>query len=424
MSRSRKIPYLQFFLGLEGFQFEAPFDPSMMVYFRRRLPEKTINDCNERIVRHGKQQIAQNKQGDNDDPDDGDGSVPAALERPSQDAKAPKRHQGILLIDATCVPSDIRYPTDLSLLNEARETTEKLIDEMHKQVRDVFGHKPRTNRRQFWRWPKKKRPRLSKIRKAIGQQLRHLARNLSSIECSDRLRCKSFGGWSPLVSQAVVRQQKILYHSDTRSIQDRIVSLTQPHIRPIVRGKTRNNVEFGAKISISVSGDGFAFLDRLSWDPYNEGEDLKSQVRTFHRRHGFYPKVVCADQIYRTRSNRALCMRHGIRLSGPRLGRPKNDPDLVAAEKKIALDDQRQRNGVEGKFGQGKRRFGLGLVREKLAETSGCTIAMNLLVMNLEKLLELLFVLIAIFQGLLMVCIASKRRPTLLISSGLSLATC
>ena len=429
----KENPYLQFFLGLEGFQFEAPFDPSMMVYFRRRLPEKTINDCNERIVRHGKQQIAQNKQGDNDDPDDGDGSVPPALERPSQDAKAPKRHQGILLIDATCVPSDIRYPTDLSLLNEARETTEKLIDEMHKQVRDVFGHKPRTNRRlarrQFLAVAKKKRPRLSKIRKAIGQQLRHLARNLSSIDalisCGARVLAAGRHWYRKLlVISELVRQQKILYHSDTRSIQDRIVSLTQPHIRPIVRGKTRNNVEFGAKISISVSGDGFAFLDRLSWDPYNEGEDLKAQVRTFHRRHGFYPKVVCADQIYRTRSNRAFCMRHGIRLSGPRLGRPKNDPDLVAAEKKIALDDQRRRNGVEGKFGQGKRRFGLGLVREKLAETSGCTIAMNLLVMNLEKLLELLVVLIAIFQGLLMACIASERRPTPLISSGLSLATC
>jgi hypothetical protein len=49
---------------------------------------------------------------------------------------------------------------------------------------------------------------------------------------------------------------------------------------------------------------------------------------------------------------------------------------------------------------------------------------LNLLVINLEKLLELLFVLIAIFQGLLMACIASERRPTLLISSGLSLATC
>ncbi len=79
------------------------------------------------------------------------------------------------------------------------------------------------------------------------------------------------------------------------------------------------------------------------------------------------------------------------RLSGPRLGRPKNDPELVAAEKQQFIDDQRQRNAVEGKIGQGKRRFGLGLIREKLAVTQGSTIAINVLVMNLEKLLELLF---------------------------------
>ena len=46
-------PYLQFFIGLGAFQFSAPFDPSMMVYFRKRLPEAVISDCNERIVRHG-----------------------------------------------------------------------------------------------------------------------------------------------------------------------------------------------------------------------------------------------------------------------------------------------------------------------------------------------------------------------------------
>ncbi|CAK6686852.1 hypothetical protein ICNINCKA_00084 [Synechococcus sp. CBW1107] len=72
----KENPYLQFFFGLEGFRFEAPLDPSMMVYFRRWLSEKTINDCNERIVHHGKQQIAQKIQGDNDDPDDGEGSLP------------------------------------------------------------------------------------------------------------------------------------------------------------------------------------------------------------------------------------------------------------------------------------------------------------------------------------------------------------
>ena len=122
----------------------------------------------------------------------------------------------------------------------------------------------------------------------------------------------------------------------------------------------------------------------------------------YRRRHGHYPEVICADQIYRTRSNRAFCQRHGIRLSGPRLSRPKNDPELVAAEKQQFMDDQRQRNAVEGKIGQGKRRYGLDLIREKLTVTQGSTIAINVLVMNLQKLLELLFVLFAYWLQLLL----------------------
>ena len=123
----------------------------------------------------------------------------------------------------------------------------------------------------------------------------------------------------------------------------------------------------------------------------------------YRRRHGHYPEVICADQIYRTRANRAFCQRHGIRLSGPRLGRPKNDPELVAAEKQQFIDDQRQRNAVEGKIGQGKRRFGLGLIREKLAITQGSMIALNVLVMNREKLLALLFVVFTALLRLLLV---------------------
>ena len=74
----------------------------------------------------------------------------------------------------------------------------------------------------------------------------------------------------------LVHQQRILYHSDSRSILDRIVGLVQAHIRTIVRGKSRCNVEFGAIISVLVTGDGFTFLDRLSFDPYNEAEGLKA----------------------------------------------------------------------------------------------------------------------------------------------------
>ena len=167
-------------------------------------------------------------------------------------------------------------------------------------------------------------------------------------------------------------------------------------MRPIVRGKARSNVESGAKILISVTGDGLTFLDRLSFNPYNEGEDLRAQALAYRRRHGCYPEVICADQIYRTRSNRAFCQRHSIRLSGPRLGRPKSDPELIAAEKKQFIDDQRKRNAVEGKIGECKRRYGLGLIREKLIATQGSSIAMNILVMNLQKLLRLLFVFIAL----------------------------
>jgi IS5 family transposase len=74
----------------------------------------------------------------------------------------------------------------------------------------------------------------------------------------------------------------------------------------------------------------------------------------------------------------------------------------MAAEKQQFIDDQRQRNAVEGKIGQGKRRYGLGLIREKLAVTQGSTIAINVLVLNLQKLLELLFVLFAYWLQLLL----------------------
>jgi hypothetical protein len=382
----------------------------MMVYFRKRLPEAVVNDCNERIVRHGLKVI---RASDSQDPGDGSGNGGGSASTGEQPMPSAQRqqNQGSLLIDATCTPVDIRHPTDLSLLNEAREVTEILIDAMHSQVRESFGHKPRTHRRkarqQFLAVAKKKKPRINKIRKAIRQQLGYLKRNLASIDaliaCGGCLLAAGRHIYQKLlVVSELVRQQTILNHADSRSIPDRIVSLFQSHIRPIVRGKTRCNVEFGAKISISVTGEGFTFLDRLSYDPYNEGEDLKAQAMAYRRRHGHYPEVICADQIYRTRSNRAFCQRHGIRLRGPRLGRPKNDPELVAAEKQQFMDDQRQRNAVEGKIGQGKRRYGLDLIREKLAVNQGSTIALNVLVMNLQKLLELLFVLFAYWLQLLL----------------------
>jgi hypothetical protein len=95
--------------------------------------------------------------------------------------------------------------------------------------------------------------------------------------------------------------------------------------------------------------NGFAFLHRISWDPYNEAEDLISQAKKYKQEHGCYPERICADRIYINTKNRNFCRRKNIRLSGKRLGRPPKDPASNAAHKQQLSADQRKRNEVEGR---------------------------------------------------------------------------
>ncbi len=188
-----------------------------------------------------------------------------------------------------------------------------------------------------------------------------------------------------LVVTEVYRQQLWMYENESNRIDDRIVSISQPHIRPILRGKAGQPVEFGAKISVSCF-DQYVFLDHLSWDNFNESGDFKTQVEAYKNFTGYYPSSVHVDKIYRTRENRAWCKERGIRISGTPLGRP---PKNVSNEtKKQALDDERFRNTIEGKFGQAKRRFSLNLVMTKLTETSETSIAITFLVLNLSTMLR------------------------------------
>ena len=192
-----------------------------------------------------------------------------------------------------------------------------------------------------------------------------------------------------LVVQEAYRQQIEMYKTRTRRISGRIVNINQPHIRPIVRGKSGVPVEFGLKFSMSVV-NGYSFIDRTSWDAYNESQDLQNQVEAYKRRYGFYPVSVHADGIYRTRANISYCKKKGIRLSGPKLGRPKQEIDK--AEKKQRHQDAVDRIAIEGKFGQAKRRFGLNRIFTKLPKTSLNSVFMIVLVMNLEKRMDSLFV--------------------------------
>jgi transposase, IS5 family len=306
------------------------------------------------------------------------------------DAKNKSPNQGKLIVDATCAPADISYPTDLGLLNGARVHTEKIIDILYKPLKSQIKNKPRTYRNQarkdYLLIAKQKRPTRNKQRQAIKKQLQYIKRNLGHIqqliELGATLKSLNKKQYKTLlVLTEVYRQQQWLFDNNKQSIADRIVSLSQPHIRPIVRGKAGKSVEFGAKLSASCF-EGYVFLDRISWDNFNESGDLKAQVEAYYSFTGHYPESVHADRIYRTKENRAWCKEKGIRISGPPLGRP---PANVSKErKKQAAYDERIRNAIEGKFGQGKRRFSLARIMAKLENTSRTAIAITFLVINLS----------------------------------------
>lgn len=303
-------------------------------------------------------------------------------------------NRGKLILDATCAPADIRYPTDLGLLNQARKQAEKIIDILYDGLEDKPSEKPITQRivakKEYLKIAKKRRVTKKQRRKAIKKQLRYINRNLGHIErlqtSGAKLEWLNDRQYKMLLVVATVYQQQLsMYENKEQRIDDRIVSLTQPHIRPIIRGKAGTPVEFGAKLSVSYH-NGYVFLDRLSWDNFNESGDLKSQVKKFKLATGNYPESVHVDQIYRTKENRAWCQERGIRITGVPLGRP---PKFIDKEKKKQAQlDERFRSRIEGKFGEAKRRFSLGRVMTKLSDTSQTAIAITFLVMNLSTLLR------------------------------------
>ncbi|WAH37510.1 IS5 family transposase [Alicyclobacillus dauci] len=384
-------PYLQYFIGLPGFQQSPPFDASLMTHFRKRLGADVLNQVNEWIIMAAKA----DEEADDDSHSPGNGSQDnhTRSEQPEVDPDVPR--QGKLLLDATCAPVDIAYPTDLSLLNEAREKLEQIIDVLH-APHSGKERKPRTYRQKARRAylviAKQRRASKQKIRRAIGQQLRYVMRDLKTIDHLatrtpltelSRQQYKNL-----LVVRELVRQQKMMYDTRSHRVEDRIVSISQPHVRPIVRGKAKANVEFGAKVAVSMV-DGYARIDHAQWDTFNEGQLLQESVEAYRERYGCYPEAVLADKLYRTRANLQYCRERGIRLSGPRLGRPSKAEH--AMHKQMERQDSAERNAIEGKFGEGKRRYGLDRIRARLENTSLTVISLQILVMNLERWLRVLF---------------------------------
>lgn len=371
--------YMQYFLGLPSFKRESVFVPSLFVEIRKRLGIDYWKDINDIIIKHN---TTEQKKGPENEGN--------ATTTEWTGLQAPL-NKGTINIDATIIEQDIQYPTDLGILNESREKLEGLIDAI---CLKTDQERPRmyriTARKKYLNVAKKKRRAHKEIRKAVGAQLNFVNRDLNHINAL----LASYPDLSSLLNKhqlkylqvihEVHRQQKEMHTDHTHSTTNRIVSIHQPHVRPMVRGKAGSNVEFGSKIGVCVH-DGLTYLDQLSWESYNETGDLKTSAGNYKKRNGHYPEKINADQIYITRENRNWCKANGIQLNGKPLGRPTEQTKERIKELRQAVSE---RNCVEGKFGQAKRWYGMGNIHARLQATSESMIGAIIVVLNLVRLVK------------------------------------
>lgn len=387
--------YMQYFLGLKEYIYEDVFDRSLFTTLRYRIGAEKFDAMTRQIIltSEGKHEAAKKDLDELDNNNAPVNQTTTAKEEPQKnEVKVTKANKGKLIVDATVADQMIAYPTDLGLLSKSREESERLIDLLCKTL--MIADKPRTYRRlarkQYLNVAKKKNKTKRGLRKAIGQQLRYLRRNLKSInslldKASElKFPLKSRDQKIFWVIQHIYGQQAKMYKEHIHSIDNRIVNIYQPHVRPIVRGKDKAQVESReAGLGVSIQ-NGYARINTLSWEAYNEGTDLKKQVEDYHRLNGYYPKVVITDKIYGNRENRQWLKELGIRYSGKPLGRPSAKYQTPYRKRKFK-EEQGMRNEVEGKFGQGKNGYNLSRIRARSSKTSESWIAAIFFVMNLIK---------------------------------------
>lgn len=397
-------PYMQYMCGLTEYTDRPIFDPSLFVTIRRRI---TIDDINALTL-----ELARKSKKKNGNGGDGDGGAPSDDKTQPTDVKA----------DATCADAEVRYPTDIDLIEDGSRYIDRMIDKVCgiKGIRRPAGVE-RDRIRETYLYVIKRRHKGAKlIKDAVTRMLPLLYRDILTLLNLIGVDDETYGRFNRTQKrtiQAVIdmyHQQEEMLRLGIHTCGNRIISIHQPHIRPIVRGKAKAKVEFGAKIGVSIV-NGYSFIDHHSWDSYNEASDLTTHIDKYKERFGCEPKRFFGDKIYLNRENRKILKKKGIEIMGRPLGRPPKNPSEEQPRRErigVAL-----RNEAEAQFGTGKRVYGANCIRARLPETAQCWTAMCYFVKNLAKFMrELCLVLTEICVRMLhfgsnLIILPLKVRP-------------
>ena len=295
--------------------------------------------------------------------------------------------------DATCYESDMRYPTDQKLLWECVEKSYSVMCQMSGRL---GIHRPRTKYLDV----EKANMGYVKQRKHCKSQQRKLTRRLIHLlgkilkEIRKMIREHDDGGVLSVrelsvldIITKVYRQQKNHFNSNNprESIPDRIVSVSKPYVRPIVRGKEVKNVEFGAKCN-NILVDGISFIEKLSFNAFSEGTRLEHCIKMHKRLFKVDAKKIGGDTGYAGTSNRDLCKQRGIQTSFVKRGRPSAE--------RIEKDFVRQElarvraTAMEGSFGTQKEHYAMRRIKARKKKTEILYIFFGIHTANIVHLAE------------------------------------
>lgn len=271
----------------------------------------------------------------------------------------------IVLEDATCYESYMRFPTNVKLLWES-------VDWMYGQMKRTCKYlripTPRTKYLEqkekyfaYMRMRKKPWKKTTKRTRSLLYLLGKLIEELDKIEEQYRIHLQFPEKYyiKRRVIRKVLDQQQEMFTTGTHSIPNRIVSISKSYVRPIVRGKEVKKVEFGAKVNM-IQVDGINFIDHLSFEAFNEGTRLIESVRYSRTLFGKITHI-SADDIYATNANRKWCTKQEIITNFKRKGRAGKHEDhrqIIAAELR-----KERATRMEGSFGTEKQYYSLDKIK-------------------------------------------------------------
>lgn len=295
-----------------------------------------------------------------------------------------------VLMDATVFEEYITFPTDAKLLWNSCDQVYEMIQQGRKRSglrKSRINHSKYKNK--WLSYSKLRKKAKSKHKKICISLIGYLTRLLKALDQltttkSIVLKTKEF---ERLRTIRQVRQQQYgLYIEKTGYPKDRIVSLHKPYVRPVVRGKDKNSVEFGPKVNM-FQVDGINFIDHCSFDNFNECNRLKNTVSTAKKYFGNCTEVA-ADLIYATNENRTFCKEENIMTNFKPKGRQGTGKDnMLKHSLRVELNKQRAVE-MEGSFGNEKNHYQLSKIKSRSRQNDLGWIFFGLLTCNAQQMVK------------------------------------